>query len=79
MASIPSMKRRGRMLAQIEGSMPRLDAHPAGCAFHPRCPVKVERCLAQRPDLLPAATWEAACWLATAASPATGAREDGRG
>jgi peptide/nickel transport system ATP-binding protein len=79
MASIPSMKRRGQMLAQIEGSMPRLDAQPAGCAFHPRCAHTVERCRVQRPDLLPAATWKAACWLATAASPAIAAQGGGRG
>jgi len=65
MASIPSMRRRGVALAQIEGSMPRLDAMPAGCAFHPRCPVKVERCTRERPDLAPAGASDVACWLSS--------------
>jgi peptide/nickel transport system ATP-binding protein len=66
MASIPRMRRRGAVLAQIEGSMPRLDAMPPGCAFHPRCPVKVDRCERERPELLPAGVSDAACWLAGA-------------
>ena len=79
MASIPSMRRRGATLAQIDGSMPRLDALPTGCAFHPRCSVRVERCDRERPDLLPAATWKAACWLAVDAPPIVHAKVDGRG
>jgi peptide/nickel transport system ATP-binding protein len=67
MASIPSMRRRGATLAQIEGSMPRLDAMPSGCAFHPRCAVRIERCDRERPDLMQAATSKAACWLVVGA------------
>ncbi len=37
MASIPSVHRRNVELKQIDGVMPRLDAIPVGCAFHPRC------------------------------------------
>ena len=67
MASIPSMRRRGTRLAQIEGSMPRLDAMPPGCAFHPRCTVAEGRCQRDRPGLSPVAPhWQAACWLASA-------------
>ena len=67
MASIPSMRRRGTRLAQIEGSMPRLDAMPPGCAFHPRCTVAEGRCHRDRPGLSPVAPhWQAACWLASA-------------
>ena len=47
-------------LFQIEGSMPRLDALPSGCAFHPRCEHATERCHDQRPDLMQD---RAACWL----------------
>ena len=79
MASIPSMRRRGATLAQIEGSMPRLDAMPSGCAFHPRCSVKIERCDRERPDLMPAATWKAACWLAVGAPPSADTKAAGRG
>jgi peptide/nickel transport system ATP-binding protein len=73
MGSIPSMEHEAERLAQIEGSMPRLGALPTGCAFHPRCAVAVQRCEVERPDLMPAATWQAACWLA---APAPGADAD---
>ena len=58
----PSVGRRTR-LVQIEGSMPRLNAIPPGCAFHPRCPKRFERCLRERPELIRTGTTDAACWL----------------
>jgi peptide/nickel transport system ATP-binding protein len=79
MASIPSMRRRGATLAQIEGSMPRLDSLPRGCPFHPRCTVKIARCESERPDLMPEATGEAACWLVESAPRAAGANASGHG
>ena len=51
MASIPSLGARVEKLNQIDGSMPRLDAIPKGCAFNPRCKVAVPRCLQERPEL----------------------------
>jgi peptide/nickel transport system ATP-binding protein len=64
MGSIPSIvEERGR-LAQIDGVMPRLDAIPSGCAFHPRCKRAIPRCQSERPELRPVGTTEAACWLA---------------
>ena len=50
-------------LTQIDGSMPRLNAIPQGCAFNPRCAHTFDRCRAERPDLLPAGATQAACWL----------------
>jgi peptide/nickel transport system ATP-binding protein len=52
---------------QIDGAMPRLNAIPPGCAFNPRCPRRFERCTRERPELLPAGTSRAACWLHAAA------------
>jgi peptide/nickel transport system ATP-binding protein len=63
MGSIPSMTGAAERLTQIDGSMPRLTAIPAGCAFNPRCPRATERCRRERPDLMPAGTAHAACWL----------------
>jgi peptide/nickel transport system ATP-binding protein len=63
MGSIPKVGTREEKLLQIEGAMPRLNAIPPGCAFNPRCPKRFDRCLAERPDLLPAGTSRAACWL----------------
>ena len=54
MASIPSMEHRVERLRQIDGAMPRLDAIPSGCRFHPRCPRVFGRCLTKQPDLLTA-------------------------
>jgi peptide/nickel transport system ATP-binding protein len=63
MDSIPRIGGRRRRLRQIDGAMPRLGAIPAGCPFSERCPEVADRCRRQRPDLLPAAGTEAACWL----------------
>ena len=63
MGSIPSMEHETERLTQIEGSMPRLTEIPPGCAFHPRCGKAFARCSRERPELLPAGTSQAACWL----------------
>ncbi len=62
MASIPDTDQTRPRLAQIDGAMPRLDAIPAGCAFHPRCPRASERCHQERPALVDGAHTRSACW-----------------
>ncbi|MBN8245628.1 ABC transporter ATP-binding protein [Nitratireductor aquimarinus] len=63
MASIPSLDGRVEKLSQIDGSMPRLDAIPIGCAFSPRCSHAGPRCLKERPELTFAGEGASACWL----------------
>jgi peptide/nickel transport system ATP-binding protein len=63
MNSIPPLDHRVERLAQIDGSMPRLNAVPTGCPFNPRCPKVFDRCIVERPDLLDAGSTRAACWL----------------
>jgi peptide/nickel transport system ATP-binding protein len=63
MGSIPSLGVRTERLTQIDGAMPRLTEIPPGCAFNPRCTVKGQRCLVERPNLMPAGATRAACWL----------------
>jgi peptide/nickel transport system ATP-binding protein len=63
MGSIPAMDEERERLMQIDGSMPRLNAIPSGCAFHPRCPRAFDRCDRERPELLHAGGTLAACWL----------------
>ena len=63
MGSIPTLVGDADRLTQIPGSMPRLTAIPAGCAFNPRCPHVFDRCRVARPDLLRAERSLAACWL----------------
>lgn len=44
---------RRRRLETIPGSVPSLTDLPAGCAFAPRCPMAIEACRQQPPQLLP--------------------------
>lgn len=63
MHSIPSIGQDVEALAQIDGAMPRLDAIPPGCSFNPRCPRAMDRCRAERPELIPQGRSAVACWL----------------
>jgi peptide/nickel transport system ATP-binding protein len=63
MGSIPSIVDERERLTQIDGTMPRLNAVPPGCAFHPRCPRAFDRCSRERPELVEAGATRAACWL----------------
>ncbi|HEX6957389.1 MAG TPA: ABC transporter ATP-binding protein [Ferrovibrio sp.] len=63
MGAIPTMTHKVERLTQIDGSMPRLNAIPKGCAFNPRCPKVFDRCYRDRPDPMPAGSGLAACWL----------------
>lgn len=49
-ASLPSLEHKGR-LQGIPGLAPLLRDLPAGCAFHPRCPIAGERCRQEAPAL----------------------------
>jgi peptide/nickel transport system ATP-binding protein len=63
MGSIPSLRGTAERLAQIDGSMPRLNQIPSGCAFHPRCSRVFAPCARERPELMATGATEAACWL----------------
>ena len=54
-------------LRAIEGLPPDLINLPTGCAFHPRCPFRVDRCVKEAPPLEPVGeTQLAACWVTQA-------------
>jgi len=63
-ATLPSLERKG-VFQGIPGLPPPLRDLPAGCAFHPRCPLAVDRCRSETPVLREARPdgW-AACHLA---------------
>ena len=63
-ASLPSLERKG-VFQGIPGLPHPLRDLPAGCAFHPRCPLAVDRCRSETPVLREARPdgW-AACHLA---------------
>ena len=54
-------------LRPIEGMPPDLTAMPGGCAFHPRCPFAVDRCVRDVPELERFSSGQAAaCWVTQA-------------
>ncbi len=63
MGSIPSLTAEIDRLHQIDGAMPQPGAVPPGCPFNPRCPEAFDRCLYERPDMMPAGDTLASCWL----------------
>lgn len=44
---------RVRLEAPVEGEVPSPINPPRGCAFHPRCPLAIERCRMEAPPLAP--------------------------
>jgi len=64
LAEVPDLARRRRAYASVAGEMPSPLAPPAGCSFHPRCPVATDRCRAEPPRLRAIAPGhQAACHL----------------
>jgi peptide/nickel transport system ATP-binding protein len=50
--AVPNLKTpRGRPLGTIEGTVPPLQAMPTGCAFEPRCAIRVSACVRELPAL----------------------------
>ena len=76
MASIPDIDGDDERLHQIDGSMPRLNAIPSGCAYHPRCAHALPRCAQQRPELQSVGQGLAACWLIDEPTPAKALMEE---
>ncbi len=56
LSATPTTDPRGRReRVVLRGDPPSPIARPAGCAFHPRCPIARERCAREEPRLVPAA------------------------
>ena len=53
-----------RVRATVEGDAPSALAPPSGCAFHPRCPLAIDRCRVERPVLRQVGAAAVACHLA---------------
>ena len=61
--STPHVAVRAKRLDPIQGLPPSLEHLPAGCAFHPRCAFRFEKCFEERPPLDPIEGDRAkACW-----------------
>jgi peptide/nickel transport system ATP-binding protein len=62
--AVPDLALTGKPRTAVAGEVPNPLDPPAGCAFHPRCPLANERCRREVPRLKPnrdAAGGEAAC------------------
>jgi oligopeptide/dipeptide ABC transporter ATP-binding protein len=71
LASAPRPDPTQRVAPRLAGEIPSPIDLPSGCAFHPRCPLAVERCRVERPfDRELSATRRAACHLAVLPVPA---------
>ena len=55
LGAIPRLDRRLGRLPAIEGTMPSPGRRPAGCAFHPRCPQRLDSCSGSVPLAVPSA------------------------
>ena len=49
--AVPRLGADGERLRVIPGQVPQAGAFPAGCRFHPRCPLAEARCRTESPEL----------------------------
>ena len=62
--SIPDATKRGERLRAIPGFVPDAEHIPAGCSFHPRCPLAEDRCRFEiPPDIVYETGHKAACFF----------------
>ncbi|WP_208353335.1 ABC transporter ATP-binding protein [Pseudaestuariivita rosea] len=64
LAAAPKMDGFGREVEPPKGEIPDPINPPSGCAFHPRCPIAVDRCKAERPKIRQVGGSRVACHLA---------------
>ncbi|MEU4509649.1 ABC transporter ATP-binding protein [Nonomuraea wenchangensis] len=57
LAAIPHPDGMGVLPAELPGDVPDPAAPPAGCRFHPRCPLVMDRCREEDPAFGPVACW----------------------
>jgi len=75
--SFPNIRHERTFVEGIPGYPPDLMSPPAGCRFHDRCPVRIERCLTESPELRPVGLkQEAACHLVGEEADVAGRGED---
>jgi peptide/nickel transport system ATP-binding protein len=78
MRAVPRVSGALGSVVSIPGSPPDLIRLPKGCTYHPRCPFRIDACLAEDPPLLAVDTpqHDAACirWQAVAEAIGSDAR-----
>ncbi len=60
----PKLDGFGREVEPPKGEIPDPINPPSGCAYHPRCPIAVERCKNERPEMKQRDKARVACFLA---------------
>lgn len=62
--AVPTLTTHRDHVSSIPGSPPDLIEMPTGCKFHPRCPLAIDKCVKEEPELVPTTGPEhlAACW-----------------
>jgi oligopeptide/dipeptide ABC transporter ATP-binding protein len=64
LGSMPKLGNKDKLFA-IPGQPPDLATLPPGCAFHPRCPEAMARCVDEEPgEVQICGAWSARCWRA---------------
>ncbi|MFK7870250.1 MAG: ABC transporter ATP-binding protein [Roseobacter sp.] len=64
LAAAPQLDGFGRDVEPPKGEIPDPINPPKGCAFHPRCPLAIDRCTQERPDMRWVHGSRVACHLA---------------
>ena len=65
-AAAPRIDAFGRDVEPPKGEIPDPINPPPGCAFHPRCPLAIDRCRTERPKMRPLGRARVACHVAEA-------------
>ncbi len=60
----PKLDGFGREVEPPKGEIPDPINPPTGCAYHPRCPIAIDRCKAERPAMRRVGQRRVACFLA---------------
>jgi peptide/nickel transport system ATP-binding protein len=60
--AVPDLEMSGRRRKRVEGEIPNPIDPPPGCAFHPRCPLVMDRCRREVPAPVSVAGGMAACF-----------------
>ena len=63
LASLPRLRGPRRPLKAIPGMVPRPEAWPPGCRFHPRCAQVMPQCTSEPPIVAPGEGRWSRCWL----------------
>jgi peptide/nickel transport system ATP-binding protein len=69
--AVPDLALSGRRRKPVDGEIPNPINPPPGCAFHPRCPLAMDRCKVDAPHQFATETGYAACFALEAEAKAS--------